>query len=81
MKIKELIQQLQELDENIEIRISLRKGWRPYMTKSISRIDKVIDQDTNRIGFYAIDINTESEYPETKENLIIPEHKSDIEYK
>lgn len=80
MKVNELIQQLQGLDQNAEIRISLRKGWRPYMTKSISKIDTAIEQDTNQTSYF-IDINTETEYPETEENIIIPEDESDIEYK
>ena len=59
MKVDELIHELKKLDQDTEIVISLRKKWRPYATKSIEKIDKVIDQDTNKLGYYAIDIDTE----------------------
>ncbi|MBS4202462.1 hypothetical protein KHA93_22935 [Bacillus sp. FJAT-49732] len=59
MKVKELIEQLQKLDQETEVLISLRKGLRPSGTKPITSLEPVIDQDTNKLGFYAIDVNTE----------------------
>lgn len=81
MKVKELIEQVQGLDPEIEIRLCLRKGWRPYGTKKLTPLEPVFDQDKNRLGFYSIDVDTEIEYPETKEKLIIPENESDVKYK
>lgn len=59
MKVNELIQELKKLDQDTEIVISLRKKWRPYAIKSIEKIDEVIDQDKNKLGYYAIDIDSE----------------------
>lgn len=80
MKVKELIKELQGLDPETEIRISLRKGWRPQSTKSIEKIDVIVDQDTNRVGFYAIEVDMELEYPVGEEKLIIPEGKNNEKY-
>jgi hypothetical protein len=80
MKVKELMKRLQELDPETEIRISLRKGWRPHSTKSIEKVDTIIDQDTNRIGFYAIDVDMGLEYPMGEEKLIMPKDKNNEKY-
>lgn len=77
MKVKELIKQLKELDQEAEIRVSLREGWRPKDTKSIKEIDVVIDQDTN-IGFYCIDINVELDYEKEQKKILIDSHKNII---
>lgn len=61
MKVKELLEQLQGLDQETEVRISLRKGFRPIGTKPIKSLEPVFDQDTNRLGFYVIDVNTKYE--------------------
>lgn len=81
MKVKELIKQLQELDQETEVRISLRNGFRPTGTRPVKSLEPIIDQDTNKLGFYAIDVNTEFTYPEIEEKLFVPENKSDVEYK
>lgn len=81
MKVKDLIEQLQKLNQETEVCISLRKGYRPIGTKPIQSLEPVINQDTNQLNFYTIDVNTEIEYPETEENLIIPKNESDVEYK
>lgn len=80
MKVKELIKELQGLDPETEIRISLRKGWRPQFTKTIEKIDAVVDQNTNRLGFYSIDVEMDLEYPIGEEKLIIPEGKNNEKY-
>lgn len=66
MKVKELLKQLNELDQEAEIRVSLREGWRPKGTKSIKAVDMVIDQDTN-IGFYCMDIDLKQEWSDKNE--------------
>lgn len=73
MNVKELIEQLQKLDQEIEIRICLRNGWRPITTKPIPKLDKVIDQDTNQLGYYGFDVDTSIEYPIHEEKIIMPE--------
>ncbi len=69
MKVKELIERLQGIDQETEVRISLRKGWRPIGTKPINSLEPVIDQDTNRLGFYAIDVDTEFGAEEESKSL------------
>ncbi|WP_017435129.1 hypothetical protein [Saccharococcus caldoxylosilyticus] len=78
MKVKELIEKLQGLEQDVEVRINLLKGVRPFGTRPIKEITPVIDQDTNRL-FYVIDVNVEIEYPTPEEKIIIPE--TDTEYK
>jgi len=72
VKVKELIEELQELDPNAEVRITLRKGWRPINTKPIPKLEPVFDQDTNRLGFYAIDVEIKPDYPMPEEKIIMP---------
>lgn len=83
MKVKELIDHLQKLDQEAEVRISIRKGYRPYgFTRPLTPLEPVFDQDTNRVS-YSIDVNIidHEKYSETEEKLIIPENKTDEEYK
>jgi hypothetical protein len=72
VKVKELIEELKELDPNAEARISLRKGWRPIGTKPMPKLEPAINQDTNRLGFYAIDVDITPDYPTTEEKIIMP---------
>lgn len=78
MKIKELIEQLETFNPESEIRLSLRKGMKPYGTKPLGKIEPVFDQDSNRLAFYSVDVNIEQP---TGEKIIIPENENDIEYK
>ncbi|MGN7942268.1 hypothetical protein ACTJJ9_20670 [Metabacillus sp. 22489] len=78
MKVKALIEQLQKLDQETEVRISLRKGLRPIGTKPIKSLEPVIDQDTNRLGFYAIDVNTEFGTEEESKSSAIESNNEDI---
>lgn len=64
MKVKELIKELQELNQETEICILLRKKYRPLGSKPITYIHPYIDQDTNRLSTYAIDVDIEFEYSE-----------------
>lgn len=73
MKVKELIEELQRLDQETEIRISLRNGWRPITTKPIPKLDKVFDQDDNCLSFYSFDVDTAIDYPESDEKIIMPQ--------
>lgn len=76
VKVKELVKRLQQLDQETEIRISLRKGWRPHSTKTIQTIDHVINQNTNRLGFYAIDVDIKlpKGFEILKENILVQEN-------
>ncbi|MDQ0225782.1 hypothetical protein CHH83_18360 [Bacillus sp. 7586-K] len=78
MKVKALIEQLQKLDQETEVRISLRKGLRPIGTKPIKSLEPVIDQDTNRLGFYVIDVNTEFGTEEESKSSAIESNNEDI---
>jgi len=78
MKVKALIEQLQKLDQETEVCISLRKGFRPIGTKPIKSLEPVIDQDTNLLGFYAIDVNTEFGTEEESKSSAIESNNEDI---
>jgi hypothetical protein len=67
MKVKELIEKLQGLEQDVEVRINLLRGMRPLGTRPIEEITPVIDQDKNRLGFYVIVTNIEIEYPTAEE--------------
>lgn len=81
MKVNELITLLQQLDPEKEVRVSIRENYRPRGTKEITTVDALIDQDTNTLGFYAIDVDISNEYPQSEEKLIIPENEREEEYK
>lgn len=52
MKVKELIQQLEKLDLEAEIMISVRKGWRPIGDmKRVDDIQSITDQDTAKVCY------------------------------
>lgn len=76
MLVKDLIQALQELDQEKEIRISLRDGWRPIGTKPVEMIDYTVDMDTNKVSYSIdVDIHFENECPKGDEKHMDP--KSD----
>ncbi len=57
MKVKELIKQLQSLEPESEVFVSVRKGYRPIsVLKQINGIEEILEQDTNRINYY-IDVD------------------------
>ena len=57
MKVKELIQQLEKLDLEAEIMVSVRKRWRPIGDmKRVEDIQSIIDQDTAQVC-YAISVD------------------------
>lgn len=62
MKISELIERLQTLEQNSEIKISLLKdGYRPFCNmKEIEDIDPVFDQDTGKLT-YTISVSISKE--------------------
>lgn len=81
MKVKDLVEELEKLDQETEIRINLTKGWRPIGTKSIELpIDPVFEQDTGKLSFYSIDVDTIFEYPEGTETLLYNPTKSEVKY-
>lgn len=79
MNVKELIQRLQECNPEAEVRIALLKKYRPVGTRPITSVEPYFDQDTSKVT-YIIEVNTEFEYPETKEKIIIPDNEKDIDY-
>ncbi|WP_421663554.1 hypothetical protein [Lysinibacillus telephonicus] len=76
MLVKNLIQALQELDQEKEIRISLRNGWRPTGTKSVEMIDYAVDMDTNKVSYF-IDVDIHFEYESSKGDEKFVDPKSD----
>jgi myo-inositol-hexaphosphate 3-phosphohydrolase len=76
MKINELIKLLQQLDPDKEVRISLRDNYRPKGTREIITVDALIDQDTNKLGFYAIDVNISNELKKNSSLLETKEKKN-----
>ncbi|WP_035099076.1 hypothetical protein [Anoxybacteroides tepidamans] len=66
MKVKELIEELQKLEQDAEVRINLLRGMRPLGTRPIQEISSCIDLDKNCI-LYVIDVDIEIEYPTVKE--------------
>lgn len=79
--VKDLIQELEKLDQEQEIRINLTKGWRPFGTKSIELpIEPTYEQDTGKLAFYTIDVDMIFEYPEGTETLLSNPSKSEVKY-
>lgn len=94
MKVSELIQKLQEFDGNAEIKVALRRGWRPIGdTVPVENASIAFDQDTGKPGYY-IDVDLgwdyemftptkeyieqQKQYQQQREGLYIPEEKENI---
>jgi hypothetical protein len=81
MRVRDLLQELEKLDQDTEIRINLTKGWRPIATKSIEGpIEPVFDQEANKLAFYSIEVDTIFEYLEGSETLLYSPTKQEVKY-
>lgn len=94
MKVSELIQKLQEFDGDAEIKVSLRRGWRPIGdTVPVEDASIAFDQDTGRPSYfidvdlgwdYEIFIPTkeyvqqQKELEQNRKGLFIPEKEENI---
>jgi hypothetical protein len=57
LKIKDLKKKIEGLDDETDIFIALRKGYRPYgYMKDIKEIEPVFDQDSHKLS-YSIDVD------------------------